>query len=185
MNKHIYLLVLVVLIMSCSTGVEEKLGGIINSTIVFHEKDLFCWNSDSVYSALLSADARLTLIVYADSSECTQCYLSQMEHWRKYTELERTSNGLWRVIFIIEGKYSEIPKVDGMVGLKHPIYFDQEFSFRHFNPQIPPEHIFHTFLLDDDNKIILVGNPLRNERIESMLDSIIEKTTGISVVNSQ
>ena len=36
--------------------------------------------------------------------------------------------------------------------------------------------MYHTFLLDENNKIILVGNPLHNKKIEKLfLDMLDEK----------
>ena len=37
---------------------------------------------------------------------------------------------------------------------------------------------FHTFLLDENNNVLLVGNPLDNEKIEEMFWQIVEKKLG-------
>lgn len=38
-----------------------------------------------------------------------------------------------------------------------------------YNPHIPENKLLHTFLLDEDNKVILAGNPIFNYQIEKML----------------
>ena len=38
--------------------------------------------------------------------------------------------------------------------------------------------MFHTFLLDENNNVLLVGNPLDNEKIEEMFWQIVEKKLG-------
>lgn len=40
--------------------------------------------------------------------------------------------------------------------------------------------MLHTFLLDEDNKVILVGNPLHNKKIEEMFYKIVEEKLGTS-----
>lgn len=47
------------------------------------------------------------------------------------------------------------------------------------NPNIPSESMFHTFLLDENNKVILIGNPMVNKQIEEMLVLIVEEKLGI------
>lgn len=43
------------------------------------------------------------------------------------------------------------------------------------NPHIPSEQIFHVFLLDENNDVILVDNPKFNPKVEEMLLAILEK----------
>lgn len=46
-------------------------------------------------------------------------------------------------------------------GFRHTIYLDSKGEFERIN-KLPQDHIFHTFLLDGDNKIRLIGSPLYN-----------------------
>ena len=41
-----------------------------------------------------------------------------------------------------------------------PVFIDYEREFEKLNP-LPENQLFRTFLLDENNKIILVGNPTR------------------------
>lgn len=49
------------------------------------------------------------------------------------------------------------------------------------NITIPSESMYHTFLLDENNKVILVGNPIANVKIGDMLQPIVEKEVGEKV----
>lgn len=49
------------------------------------------------------------------------------------------------------------------------MYIDSTNIFKKENPNIPSEEMFHVFLLDENDSIILVGNPLFNTQIEDML----------------
>ena len=43
-----------------------------------------------------------------------------------------------------------------------------------YNENIPTDTRLHSFLLDKDSKIILVGNPLRNEKLWDLYKNVIE-----------
>ena len=58
------------------------------------------------------------------------------------------------------------------------LFIDSVNVFMEANPNIPSESMFHTFLLDDNNKVILVGNPIFNKQIDDMMLSIVEEKLG-------
>ena len=58
------------------------------------------------------------------------------------------------------------------------IFVDTANVFTESNPNIPSESMYHTFLLDENNNVILVGNPIVNEKIADMLPSIVEEKLG-------
>lgn len=47
--------------------------------------------------------------------------------------------------------------------------------FEHSNPQILHESKFHTLLLDKNNNVLLVGNPVENKKIEELFWQIVEE----------
>jgi hypothetical protein len=51
---------------------------------------------------------------------------------------------------------------------------DKKKLFMKENSFIPEQNIFHTFLLDENNHIILIGDILHNEDIEHEFRNIIE-----------
>lgn len=60
--------------------------------------------------------------------------------------------------------------------LKHPVFIDTTGVFMRKNSHIPKEQMLHTFLLDENNKVILVGDPVRNKRIyELFRKKVVEK----------
>ena len=50
--------------------------------------------------------------------------------------------------------------------------------FERSNPHLPHTHMFHTFIQDENNNVLFVGNPLDNEKIEEMFWQIVEKKLG-------
>lgn len=58
------------------------------------------------------------------------------------------------------------------------VYVDTLGLFAKQNPYLSSNTIMHTFLLDEDNNVLLVGNPLENEKIEEMFWQIVEEKLG-------
>ena len=57
----------------------------------------------------------------------------------------------------------------------YPIILDTKGEFAKLNPHLPENKAMHTFLLDKDNNVILVGNPLLNSKIEKLFKTTVEK----------
>jgi len=45
-------------------------------------------------------------------------------------------------------------------------------------PQFTVRVNYHTFMLDENNRVILVGNPMLNKQIEDMMLSIVDEKLG-------
>ena len=60
---------------------------------------------------------------------------------------------------MLESKYSDnlIPQT---------IFVDSANVFMEVDPNILSESMYHTFLLDENNKVILVGNPMLNKQLK-------------------
>ena len=53
------------------------------------------------------------------------------------------------------------------------VYFDTLNVFMKNNPHIPQENIYHTFVIDKNGKVLLVGNPFQNDRMTALLNKIL------------
>lgn len=62
--------------------------------------------------------------------------------------------------------------------LDYPVLLDTLGEFEKLNPHLPKNKALHTFLLDENNNVILVGNPLHNKKIEEMFNKIVEEKLG-------
>lgn len=113
------------------------------------------------------------LVSFTDSSRCSTCVLNALSEWNALLNLERERKV--QFVFILQPQKQEIEEVIHTYyhsGLEHPVWIDTCGTFLKNNPQIPNGRMFHTFLLDKDRKILLVGNPLANNRIREIFDSL-------------
>ena len=52
-------------------------------------------------------------------------------------------------------------------------YLDSANIFEHQNQHIPSDVLFHTFLLDENMNVVLVGDPIRNKEINKIFWDIL------------
>ena len=158
---------------SCSSGDEMKrqLEKMYGTPVSISLDSMKYWHpTDEDYSSK-KENSMLTLVVYSDTADCSLCYLQHLELWNDFVKMEKEYDGIIRFLFIIEARDGEANNLYRQLrhtNLKHCIYVDGNRVFSKNNPQIPPNSFFHTFLLDELNNIILVGNPIKNEAIEKI-----------------
>ena len=54
------------------------------------------------------------------------------------------------------------------------MHIDSSDIFIKKNPHIPLKGVYHTFLLDENNNVILIGNPINNKKINRLFQKLIK-----------
>lgn len=126
-------------------------------------------------------DEVVSMVMYYDSTECSQCKISHLSHCLPLYEMA-DSNALFRVITIFAPRQEECGEVMAslmMQDFPYPIYVDFDGSFRKANSSMPEDKRFHSFLLDKDGHPVFVGNPIASEEMwglfEIALDEILHQ----------
>lgn len=172
---------LMALAASCSShdSVENKLNRMRSSSVQLCLDSMDCWLPDS-QKGCFSVQSPFKMVVYSDTSDCSMCYIRQLELWNEYLSIEEKYNGRFSILFIMEVRSGEMASLRENLlqcGLNHPIYLDNKFLFRRHNPQIPEEEFFHCFLMQNDS-VLLVGNPLKNEKVDELLKKVLSERLG-------
>lgn len=161
--------------------VQKKVEQMQASVITVPYEQMECWATDSVISDSPWNKAKLQLVHYVDSATCSSCYLRKVALNTLLFGIERLSNNEFYNVFIItpdsKAKETLKSKYQGKQ-IPQTIFVDTANIFMKANPNIPSESMFHTFLLDENNKVVLVGNPMLNNKIEDMMISILEEKLG-------
>lgn len=122
-------------------------------------------------------DKSLKLVVYSDSSVCSSCALKAMNEWGSFIQKVNKSQGKLQLFFIFSPRRRETIQVKSAVAsnaLDYPVFIDTMKIFAKSNPHLPKNPLLHTFLLDVENRVILVGNPLKNKKLGPMYDKMID-----------
>jgi hypothetical protein len=106
-------------------------------------------------------DKPYKILTYADSVGCTGCQLG-IPQWQQIINTCKTNNIDVSFLFVIHStNYSDLGYE--LLYFDCPIIYDKENSFDKLNhfPPLP----YRTFLLDKDNKVILLGSPVNNPKL--------------------
>lgn len=111
-----------------------------------------------------------TILNYIDSSGCSACRL-KLYQWKLLKEELDSINLNLNFIFVIWTKdYKEIEYLQKVNQVNIPIIYDYNGSFIKEN-RIPDILGLQTFLLDEENRITILGNPVENEKVKKLIIS--------------
>ena len=166
---------------SQNKDLQEKVEKMQSKAINIPYDRMSCWASDSIKAISPWNKATLKLVHYVDSATCSTCYLQKAAINEFIRHMEKMPNNEFYNVFIINpgsrvNKRLETDFLDKRI--PQTLFIDTANVFMEVNPNIPSESMYHTFLLDENNKVILVGNPITNEKIGDMLPSVVEKKLG-------
>lgn len=177
--RYVYLVICSLLLFSCKSNNEEIKNNIQqmrSSPIIIPYGEMECWTTDSLLKIAPWENAKIKLVHYVDSAKCSTCYLGKIIIFEEFLQLENDYHGLFCNIFIANPNKKDLfrLKIEHMNNrLPQTVFIDTTHAFLSRNHNIPDETIYHTFLLDENNKIILVGNPIFNENIKKKAKRLI------------
>lgn len=179
MNSKMRFLVIsvsIILLLSCTEHHRKKqLERLFSSEIILPDTSfLFNKDLDSV-----NLDIPAKMVVYFDAETCASCALSRIWEWDEVSHVTQASNGKYQTLFIFTPKQKDLQTVkrvfQGMHMENKLVYVDDRQYFITNNPTIPEDAMFHTFLLDRENRIVLVGNPVHNEKLWELYKNTINQ----------
>ena len=130
-------------------------------------------------------DAAYKLIIYVDSISCSQCLLSHMTDYMG-TIVDFESVGI-KTLFIFEpGEKQAGNVISSLLQMALPIQtiVVQDGSFTSNNPHLPSTPTLHSFLLNKNNEVIVVGNPIYNDRIKRLMLDYVEDNKRTQMKNN-
>ena len=159
---------LLISLVSCQSGnVKRELVKFVGQEIVVPEGLQGTVNGrDSLVAGFLDADMKL--VVFYDSVGCSSCRVSHMYEWQDVITYSEHMGARFKTIFIFapkESAYNELRISLRGSQMDYPMFIDRAGEFLKRNPAIPADSRFHTFLLDKNNKVVMVGNPANNDQL--------------------
>ena len=113
-------------------------------------------------------NAGYKVLVYIDSAGCTGCAL-RAERWKAFIETvdSVSSRHVPFVFFISPKSIADLRFRFQQIGFDYPVCFNGEEELDRLN-QFPQNSLFHTVLLDSDNRVLVIGNPTRAPKIAEL-----------------
>ena len=185
--RCLYLLLITSCFYSCKDR-RDNITRLVNEwegkEIVFPAHSIFTvQGEDTVLFSFSGADYKI--VSYIDSVGCTGCKL-HLPRWRRFMyKVDTLMNNSVPFVFYFHPKNIEdLCYITRRDAFTHPVCFDVSDEFNALN-HFPSERAFQTFLLDRENKIIAIGNPILNPKVKELylkiLTGNISKTTTTSM----
>ena len=179
MKKLLYISLLLSLLTACKENNKEKFALLVQEwqgkEIVFPQDMAFTrFVTEPVDYRIL--DAEYKVLVYVDSVGCTSCKL-QLPKWQKLiAHVDSATNGNIPFIFVFQSKDDrELRYILKCDNFDRPVCIDRNNRFNSSN-RFPQDITFQTFLLDKDNKVKVIGNPVHNLAVR---DLYLKQITGM------
>ena len=170
MKKVLYIFILF-LLASCQENDKERIARLLNEwnrkEIKFPERSVFtAQGKDTVDFTYQDADYKV--LVYVDSVGCTSCKL-QLDRWKKVINemTEETGKDIPFLFFFHPKDMKELRYLTRRDSFTYPVCFDEDDELNDLN-RFPSDMTFQTFLLDKDNKVVSVGNPVHNPKVKEL-----------------
>lgn len=149
----------------CLTSCQEvylraQLKQMIGTTVILPEK-ISCVYNGEIIPMEDSLRTMPKLFVFVDSTECSTCKISEFIRYEEVFSLAHTVGSFVPLIFLTTKKddYEAIVEHLSLIELFCPVFLDDEFIFRTLNRTIPDDSRFHTFFMDENNRICVIGDP--------------------------
>jgi hypothetical protein len=124
-------------------------------------------------------EARYVYVIYVDSTSCSECAISHLTDWSQLDIMDAFKKGLLRYLFVVAPKHSQRTHVLNLIKrdtlFNEFVYVDTMGIFERKNPKLPTNKLLHTFLINSQGEVELIGNPIVNTEIKKLLIKITEK----------
>jgi hypothetical protein len=118
------------------------------------------------------------ILLYIDSIGCSSCKMQQLISWKKLmNEFDTAFIRKPEFVFIFQPKKRDEKALQSIFrqhGFLHPVFIDKNDEIDKIN-NFPLNPEYQCFLLDKDNKVLLVGNPATVSGIWLLVKRIIKE----------
>lgn len=170
-----FILFLLLVLSSCKNSQRDNLLSILEEwekkEIQFPYHSVFTiQGKDTVEYGLQN---KYKILLYTDSLGCMSCKLYLTE-WTKFAQTVDSlyPNAIQFLFFFSPDKKRKINRVLLENRFNYPICIDEEDSINILN-HFPSNVNFQTFLLNQNNKVIAIGNPVHNIKIRELYFKVI------------
>lgn len=122
-------------------------------------------------------------VTYVDSMECSPCKIAHLGIWNYFrNELANNNAALYLILAVTRDKVPEIQEIHNQYKHRTPIYIDTLGVFERDNPGIASMTTeYHSFLLDDNNRIVVAGDASINHYVRDEIFRILSERTDSTI----
>lgn len=160
--------------------ITEHTCQMLGQTIVI--PDNLCTTYNGIDTVLIPSPQKTNksqIIVYVSMQECTLCKVSRLAAYKNIINFTQAQKGCHFKFIIDLPDEMEIETYYGLEKnpIDFPVYLDKKHSFVNLNKHIDfSDPFFNVFLLDENNQLQLIGDPVNNTELWNLYRLAIEQT---------
>lgn len=173
----IILTLFIFLLSSCNLKEEYEAQQIVKEwkgrKIVFLDNPVFTYHGIDTTELDINSPSEYKILVYVDSTGCANCKM-KLEEWKEFiSHINSETNNSCQFLFFIHAKHpQEMSYIFKRAKFDIPVCIDSNDRINTLN-KFPKEQLFQTFLLNQENEVIYVGNPIYSPAIRSLYEKEI------------
>ena len=183
-SKQMQLFVLIVCFLLCSCDERKKRDE--TTKVVFEwigkeirfPKDVQCYVSGKATLPEFCDECfkkEFKMLLYVDSIGCSDCRLNLFQWKHIMEEVDSLFQGMVGFLLFFQPKnVRDMTNLFFTKRFDYPVFIDINNQINYLN-RFPKEIEFQCFLLDQENKVIAIGNPTMNHQIWELFQSYIKK----------
>lgn len=144
----------------------------INREIKFDNSYIFTrLGRDSINNSIPTS--KYKILIYTDSIGCVGCNL-KLSQWMEWmAQIDSISDNKVAFLFFIHPKHmTDLLLLLCEQKFDFPVCIDRDNSLNKLN-HFPSNTMLQTFLLDEHNKVLAIGNPMHNPKIKELYMNLI------------
>ena len=160
-KETIILSIVLSALQSCSLDIHSKYEVLrfLSKEITIPDNCLFVEQGDLHIATGLSRQGIARLFIIYTSKDCNECAVSHLDENNPLFSFANKDKRFETVVVMTPKDEAFEDIVDRLIrkSYKYPVYLDKEGSIE---AQLSSNQLFHIFLLDKNNKVQFIGNPL-------------------------
>lgn len=147
-----YVTIFVIFVLYSCTGKDKQ----VTSIMLPDNMELLSGSYKSKFDGI---DSEIRMIVYFDSTACSNCTIKNFWIWTGLINSFEQYNDQASIVFIFAPGKSERLHTKSMLKdyvVNYPVYIDSAYTFRKINPKINNQFFG---IIDHDNNVLLSGYP--------------------------
>ena len=168
--KCFYFLFVLFVFSSCQHQNDRKILELLKK---WEGREILFPDLDVIDSVVKDVNWDYKIVTYIDSAECFSCKLNLRDWMGMKQQVDYVDKKVAFLFFLQTRRTEDLDYKMKWDAFNLPIVFDVQNLFCQLN-HFPEDEKLRTFLLDKDNKVLAIGNPIHNPKVKELYLKIIQ-----------
>ena len=163
---------IVCVVQACNKQTDDKaiVKYWIDREIIIPNLDAKINGRDTICNDIITK--KYKILVYIDTTGGISCRLKLLD-WQKYIDqIKSISNDIGFLFVVFSNNYQKFEDLQLKNHFHYPVFYDPKARLNQTN-NLPKDDRYQVFLLNENNRVWGIGNPILNSEIHKLYEKII------------